>query len=145
MGERRQRSGRRSRDNAQIASERIAILFTEAERASRQGSDALSERYVSLARSIGMRYNVRLPARLKRRVCQKCGAFLVPGRNLRVRLREGKTIWTCLKCGSVSRKRTVQRPTTAGQSAREEGGREKKSGEPVSREAGEPVGKAGNR
>src|SRR5512136_3062141 len=53
MGERRQRSGRRSRDNAQIASERMAILFREAERAAREGAPGLSDRYVSLARSIG--------------------------------------------------------------------------------------------
>ena len=44
----------RSRDNAQIASERMAILFSEAERAAREGETGLSERYISLTRSIGM-------------------------------------------------------------------------------------------
>jgi ribonuclease P protein subunit RPR2 len=115
MGERRQRSGRRSRDNAQIASERMGILFNEAERAARRGENGLSERYVALARAIGMRYNVRLPSGLKRRACQKCGAFLVPGRNLRVRFRGGKTVWTCLKCGNVSRVKITQRGRTTGE------------------------------
>ena len=132
MGERRQRSGRRSRENAQIASERMAILFQEAERAARKGASELSDRYVLLARSIGMRYNVRLPARLKRRACPKCGAYLVPGKNLRVRLRGGKTVWTCLKCGNVSRMRTAPRTTNAARSVRREG-RGKKTGEPVNR------------
>jgi ribonuclease P protein subunit RPR2 len=110
MGERRQRSGRRSRDNAQIASERMAILFRQAEQAARRGEPELSDRYVSLARSIGMRYNVRIPSGLKRRACRKCGAFLVPGKNLRVRLRGGKSVWTCLKCGNISRVKTAPRP-----------------------------------
>ena len=122
MGERRQRSGRRSRDNAQIASERMAILFGEAERAARRGEDGLSGRYVALARAIGMRYNVRLPSGLKRRACRKCGAFLVPGKNLRVRLRMGKSVWTCLKCGHISRMRMAQRPAGPATSVRERRG-----------------------
>jgi len=154
MGERRQRSGRRSRENAQIASERMAILFREAERAAREGAQELSERYVILARSIGMRYNVRLPAGLKRRACQKCGAFLVPGKNLRVRFRNGKSVRTCLKCGNISRMRSALRTTNAAQLGRDsddrrsssrefrppaaageirEEGRGKKTGKPVSR------------
>jgi len=145
MGERRQRSGRRSRDNPQIASERIVILFREAERAAGEGEHGLSERYVSLARSIGMRYNVRLPARLKRRVCKKCGALLLPGKNLRVRLRSGKTVRTCLKCGNVSRLLNAPRTTNAAQSIREAAGRGKKTGLPVSRQSGEPGGEPVNR
>jgi ribonuclease P protein subunit RPR2 len=115
MGERRQRSGRRSKDIARIASERMDILFSEAEKASRRNEPALSDRYVSLARSIGMRYNVRLPSGLKRRACQKCGAFLVPGKNLRVRFRGGKSVWTCLKCGNVDRTKITQRERTTGE------------------------------
>jgi ribonuclease P protein subunit RPR2 len=109
MGERRQRSGRRSKDMARIASERMAILFEEAERAARRGETEQSDRCVSLARSIGMRYNVRLPPTLRRRVCRKCGALLVPGRNLQVRLRRGMTVRTCLRCGNVSRAKIAAR------------------------------------
>jgi ribonuclease P protein subunit RPR2 len=105
MGERRPRRGRRSRDTAEIASERIAILFRQAEEAARKGEPCLSDRYVALARSIGMRYNVRLAPKQKQRFCHGCGAFLVPGKNLRVRIRSGRTIWTCLKCGAASRKK----------------------------------------
>ena len=107
MGERRSRGGRKSRDMAGIASERIEILFREAETSARRGETGLSDRYVQLARAIGMRYNVRIPAALKRRGCRKCGAFLVPGKNLRVRCRHGTTVWTCLKCGAVSRKKVA--------------------------------------
>jgi ribonuclease P protein subunit RPR2 len=144
MGERRQRSGRRSRDNARIASERMAILFEEAERAARRNEPGLSDRYAGLARSIGMRYNVRLPSSVKRRACRKCGAFLVPGKNLRVRLRSGRTVWTCLKCGAISRMRNTPRTTNASQPIREDGGG-RKTGGPGNRETGEPAGKPGNR
>jgi ribonuclease P protein subunit RPR2 len=109
MGERRPRRGRRSRDTAEIASERIAILFCQAEEAARANEPCLSDRYVALARSIGMRYNVRLSPEQKQRFCHSCGAFLVPGRNLRVRLRPGNTVRTCLKCDSPSRKRLAPR------------------------------------
>jgi ribonuclease P protein subunit RPR2 len=139
MGERRQRSGRRSRDNARIASERMAILFAEAERSARQNEPGLSGRYVRLARSIGMRYNVRLPAGLRRRACRKCGAFLVPGKNLRVRLRGGKTVWTCLKCDA--------RRTLDNRSAKRAGGKVKRSGERkrASRGAGKPENRRADR
>ena len=109
MGERRPRRGRRSRDTAQIASERMDILFRQAEEAARKGEPVRSDRCVALARSIGMRYNMRLPPEFKRRICRSCGAFLVPGKNLRVRIRPGRTVWTCLKCGTPSRKRTAPR------------------------------------
>ncbi|MBM4248372.1 MAG: ribonuclease P [Euryarchaeota archaeon] len=114
MGERRQRRGRRSKDMARIASERVALLFGEAERAARQGRSALGDRYVSLARSIGMRYNIRLPPDLKRRACRECGRFLVPGKTLRVRFRAGRTVRTCLKCGNISREKLASRKPPAG-------------------------------
>ena len=118
MGERRPRRGRRSRDIAQIASERIGILSGLAAEAAKAGDERLSKRYAGLARSIGMRYNIRLPPELKSRLCAGCGAYLVPGQNLRVRLRAKKTVRTCLKCGRPKRHRTTPRrsrpPSTSG-------------------------------
>lgn len=109
MGERRQRRGRRTRDIAVIASERMQILIERAGESARAGEPALADRYAQLARALGMRYNIRLPPQFKRRLCRTCGSFLVPGRNMRVRLRPGRTVWTCLKCGSIRRMDTGPR------------------------------------
>jgi len=105
MGIRRQRRGRRGRDITQIASERIEILFALAGKAARDKDIPTSERYVSLARAISMRYNIHLEPRYRRQFCKKCGSYHIPGKNLRVRLHSGRTVRTCLKCGE-----TVRRP-----------------------------------
>ena len=66
--------------------------------------DATSKRYVELARRRSMKYKVSLPD--KRRVCKKCGALLLPGKNLRVRKApkpKRTMIYTCLECGNKVR------------------------------------------
>ena len=62
-----------------------------------------SDRYVLLARRIGMRYRVSLPRELKRKLCKNCQSYLVPGSNSRVRLRGNYVVMTCLKCGNQMR------------------------------------------
>jgi len=109
MGERRQRRGRRTRDIAVIASERMQILIERAGESARAGEQALADRYAQLARALGMRYNIRLPPQFKRRLCRACGSYLVPGRNMRARLRPGRAVWSCLKCGSIKRRDTGPR------------------------------------
>lgn len=86
-----------------IAGERIHILFEAAEEEALAHRLARSDRYVELARKIGMRYNVRIPPRHKRRYCRHCHAYLLPSRNCRVRLR-GRTITVhCDSCKRFSR------------------------------------------
>ncbi len=85
-----------------IAKERMEILMQLAEEAF-HGDRMLARRYVELARRIGMKYNLRFPRRWKRRFCRRCGAFLVPGANLRVRCRKMRVIFTCMECGAVRR------------------------------------------
>ncbi|MGQ9583542.1 MAG: ribonuclease P protein component 4 [Thermoplasmatota archaeon] len=109
MGERRHRIGRRSRDTSRIASERMAVLFRLAQERASAGNQDIAERYISLARAIGMRYNVRVPRAMKRLFCRRCGAFLTPGRNMRVRLRTGKIVNTCLRCGRATRRPTAEK------------------------------------
>jgi ribonuclease P protein subunit RPR2 len=60
-----------------IAKERIAILFDEAKKIASKDK-GLANRYVELARKIGMRYNVRLPSELKKYICKGCKAYLSP-------------------------------------------------------------------
>jgi len=80
-----------------IAEERIDILFKEA-KAMFNKDKKLANRYVALARKIAMKYKVRIPKELKRRFCKHCYSYLMPGKNCRVRTREGKVVYYCLEC-----------------------------------------------
>lgn len=85
----------------QIAKERVEILLARASEA--KDSPDLSKRYVFLAREIAMKQRVHLKKTQKRMFCRGCGALLVPGRNERVRVQNGKVVLTCLECGKVCR------------------------------------------
>lgn len=85
-----------------IALERIKKLFAFAKE-SLSSDKILSLRYVNLARKIGSKFRVRIPSENKRQYCKKCGAFLLPGKNCRVRV-TGKTItYSCNECKSYRR------------------------------------------
>ncbi|WP_440953276.1 ribonuclease P protein component 4 [Methanococcoides sp. FTZ1] len=85
-----------------IAGQRIEYLFRLAEE-SYATSPERSNRYISLARRIAMRYRVRFPSFLKRRICKDCHSFLVPGSSSRIRLHGRYMTITCLKCGKEMR------------------------------------------
>jgi ribonuclease P protein subunit RPR2 len=91
-----------------IASERIRRLFSLADRRISEGRDdsqQLADRYIELARSIGMSYNVSISGELRKRFCHDCGSFLKPGVNCRVRVNSRKSSmnYTCGECGEVNR------------------------------------------
>lgn len=65
--------------------------------------EAEVRRYVTLARRIGMRYQVSLPRELRRQVCRGCGALLVAASTARHRIANGRLSITCLACGEVKR------------------------------------------
>jgi len=89
-------------DYKAIAAERIERLFELAEKAFEKHPE-LSDRYVKLAWKIATRYNVRLPAALKRKFCRKCLSFLMPGISCRVRIQSSCVTTACLRCGHVTR------------------------------------------
>jgi ribonuclease P protein subunit RPR2 len=62
-----------------------------------------SDRYVRLARRIGMRYRVRIPEGLKPRICKHCHAYLVQGVTARTRLQGTHIATTCTACGKQMR------------------------------------------
>ncbi len=88
--------------NVDMAEQRIKRLFELAEKAFAERPD-LANRYVDIARRISMRHRVSIPRQLKRRVCKKCGAFLVPGQNSRIRLNGKNITITCTECGAIKR------------------------------------------
>jgi ribonuclease P protein subunit RPR2 len=91
-----------------IARERVSDLFALAEKEATLGHRELADRYVALARRIGMRYNVRLMSEYRELYCRGCSTFWVEGRTVRTRLRSGRRVRTCLACGRE--RRTVLRP-----------------------------------
>jgi len=72
-----------------IAEERISLLFDEAERAAHVAAWTSRTGTSRFARQVGMRYNVALPAHMRRRACRGCHGYLLPGATSRVRLNRG--------------------------------------------------------
>lgn len=85
-----------------IARERVKILFDNAEEMFKKNPQ-LSDRYVTLARKIAMKANMRMPRELKRRFCKHCNGYLKPGVNCRVRTKESKVVYYCLNCKKFMR------------------------------------------
>lgn len=94
---------RKKREAQRIARERMDILFGLARDAALRGDMERARRYVWLLRRIGMRYNVSVPTRYKVSMCRKCNAFLISGKNARIRLEKGRLRVECLECGYVRR------------------------------------------
>jgi ribonuclease P protein subunit RPR2 len=95
---RRKKGYYRTKDLARQRIERLFLLAEEEHVLHPERSD----RYVALARRMGMRMRVRIPRRLKRQICKGCGCYLSPERT-RVRLRNGVVAVTCIECGEQMR------------------------------------------
>src|SRR5207245_9936253 len=78
-----------------IALERMTTLFHLAEGEALQRHAGRARRYVELARRIGMRYNVRVPAPFTRSFRKTCLAVLLPSVSARVRLWRGRVGVPC--------------------------------------------------
>ena len=85
-----------------IALERINILFMEAKSMFKEDPE-LSDKYAKLARKIAMKYKVKIPSKHRRNFCKHCHSYLMPGKNLRVRVQRGHMVYYCLNCKHISR------------------------------------------
>ncbi len=85
-----------------MARQRIVRLFELAEGEFKTHPER-SNRYVKLARRIGMRYRVKLPHDLRSKICRHCHNYLVQGVNARTRLLGTHIATTCLDCGKQMR------------------------------------------
>jgi len=92
----------RKKEVIREARHKIENLFEQADLIFKDNKK-LANRYVSLARKIGMKLNLRLPSRLQKRFCKHCYSFLVPGINCRIRTRENKVVYYCLECKKYMR------------------------------------------
>ena len=87
-----------------IARERIVILFNLAEKEFKKHPER-SRRYIQLARKIGLRYNIRLSTKLKRKFCKNCDNLLILGKTEQRRIdsKSKNVVRKCLKCGKIYR------------------------------------------
>ncbi len=85
-----------------IAADRVDRLHDLARAAAADGEDDLARRYVRRARRVAERHRLTLPKRFRRFTCDRCDAYLRPGRNARVRTRDGHVVVTC-ECGGQAR------------------------------------------
>jgi len=83
------------------ADELIEHLLSLAEEATKNGEKDAAYRYVYLAKRTSMKHRVRIGER-KRWIC-KCGAYLVPGINCRVRVEDNWISIFCEDCKSYKR------------------------------------------
>ncbi len=100
---RRAQKRRSERELAPIRQE-VARLFDEAEALFRRGDTEMARRRVRQARKRAMSVRLRIPEHADR-YCRACDAYLVQGKNMTVRIKDGMRIRVCRACGAVRRKR----------------------------------------
>lgn len=88
----------------EIVKERVERLFQQAEMEYEEHPER-SHRYVEIARKVAMKVNYSIPKRYRRRFCQHCYSYLMPGDNCKVRLdsKHQEKVIRCLECGESSR------------------------------------------
>tara|TARA_B100002003_G_C14078879_1_gene519035 strand:- start:565 stop:876 length:312 start_codon:yes stop_codon:yes gene_type:complete len=62
------------------------------------GKKDMANKWAQKARRVGMKYKVNMPTQLRRQICKKCHAFLVVGKNLMIRTKEGNVVYHCKEC-----------------------------------------------
>jgi ribonuclease P protein subunit RPR2 len=85
-----------------LAAERIERLHELAREAASECHEERARRYVRRARRVAERNRLQLPRAFVRFTCDRCDAYLRPGKNARVRLRSGHVVVTC-DCGEHDR------------------------------------------
>lgn len=58
---------------------------------------------VRKARRLAQKYRIRLLPVYQRKFCKHCYTYLTPGKNVRIRLRTNKVVYTCGKCNRQMR------------------------------------------
>lgn len=98
MARRRNKSEERD-----VASSRIARLLARARAEAAAGRGARADRYAGLSLRIAQKYQTGLGRPDKAQLCRACGAYRTSTTS-RTRLRAGRVVTTCLRCGAVARR-----------------------------------------
>jgi ribonuclease P protein subunit RPR2 len=91
---------KRKEEIKKIAIKNIQELFYEAQKIFKISSE-LSDKYIKVALNTRNKANVVLTKQQKCMYCKKCFAFLVPGENCFVRIKNKYLIYHCKKCGNI--------------------------------------------
>jgi len=75
----------------------------EAKEAALKDDLSRADRYVEIARKIGMKHNISLDSKYKRRICKNCYSYLLPSKSCKTRIKDGMIITRCLSCGYINR------------------------------------------
>ncbi len=86
-----------------IALKRIHRLFKLAYKKATNKKFELANRYTYIARKISMKYLIPIPNEYKRCFCKHCYNYLLPDKNSRFRIKNGKIIIFCKNCKKYSR------------------------------------------
>ena len=81
---------------------RVVALFRQAE-LMHPYDQTRADRYVKKAWNLATHSRIAMPLALKRSFCRKCKSYWKQGRSVRIRLRPGKKVYTCLVCGAIKR------------------------------------------
>ena len=102
---RKKRTGRGhvAGDIKAIAHKRIDVLFDIAKKAAICREFVWAQRYVIMAKRVGMRATIGIPKRWRPYYCRKCMSYLLPPHNARVRINNGRITKQCLTCGEIRR------------------------------------------
>lgn len=95
---------RKSRDEQKdVAAERIEILFSLADAAAIRKDFDFADQFIAQAKKIAMKYNLRTPREMRRKVCKFCDRYLLPGTTCRVRIKstEQRVEVRCLRCDKI--------------------------------------------
>jgi len=98
----KRRHSKKPEEFRKIALDRVKKLFKEADSIYGENSK-LSDRYVTLARKIAMKYKLKIPSNLKKKYCKHCYKYLKPGENCRVRIQNNKVVYYCQNCKKYMR------------------------------------------
>lgn len=98
MARRRNKSEERD-----VAVSRIARLLARARAEAVGGRTARADRYAALSLRIAQKYQTGLARTDKAQLCRACGAYRTSSSS-RTRLRAGRLVTTCMRCGAVSRR-----------------------------------------
>jgi len=90
---------------------KINELFRLAAQTFKESPDK-ANKYVTKARRIAMKKRLKIPSTLQKKFCKNCYSYLKPNINVRIRTRQGKLIYYCLKCKKYMRfpYKTFKRP-----------------------------------
>ena len=91
----------KKKQSNQQARENIYAYFKKAD-ANFKKDKKEANKLVKKARRLAMKHKLRL-GKLKRKFCNHCYSYLMPGTNARIRTREGKLIIYCQECKNYTR------------------------------------------